>query len=69
MTAARKLHQRPRHYVGQITRREDEPAMTVECKRCDMPRPQQLTARTRMGGETWAVLPCTSCPLDLRGTR
>lgn len=65
MTAARKLQQRPRHYVGEITRREDEPAMCEECKKCGTPRPQQLLARAAKGGETWAVLPCTSCPLDL----
>lgn len=65
MRAARKLPERPRHYIGEITRREDEPAMTVECKKCDLPRPQQLLAREAKGGETWTVLPCTSCPLDL----
>lgn len=59
----------PKYVIGDISRREDEPAMTVECRKCDLPRPQQLMARAAKGGETWSVLPCTSCPLDLGGRR
>lgn len=63
--ASRVEPTRAPYAIGDISRREDEPAMTVECKKCDLPRPQQLMARAAKGGETWAVLPCTSCPLDL----
>lgn len=55
--------------IGDISRREDEPAMCQECKRCGTPRPQQLMSRGMGCREEWALLPCTSCPLDLRGTR
>jgi hypothetical protein len=51
--------------IGEMSTRENSVLTRVDCVRCNQPRNQQLVGRTFAGGETWAVLPCTSCPLDL----
>lgn len=55
--------------IGEMSTRESSVLTRIDCERCGQPRLQQLVNRTFAGGETWAVIPCTSCPLDLRGTR
>lgn len=55
--------------IGELSTRENSVLTRIDCKRCGQPRNQQLVNRTFAGGEHWTVLPCTSCPLDLRGTR
>lgn len=51
--------------IGEMSTRENNLLARIDCKRCDQPRLQQLVGRTFAGGETWALLMCTSCPLDL----
>lgn len=55
--------------IGEMSTREQSVLTRVDCQKCGQPRNQQLINRTFAGGEHWTVLPCTSCPLDLRGTR
>lgn len=56
--------------IGEMSTREEGGMLyRIDCKRCNQPRLQQLVGRTFAGGEHWTVLPCTACPLDLRGTR
>jgi hypothetical protein len=55
----------PRVAIGEVSKRDHDAIYRVDCKHCDQPRAQQLMDRTFAGGETWSVLPCTSC----RGTR
>lgn len=54
-----------RHALGDLSTRENNLIARIDCERCNQPRLQQLVGRTFAGGETWAVLACTSCPLDL----
>jgi hypothetical protein len=51
--------------IGEMSTREQNLMARIDCERCGTPRLQQLVGRTFAGGETWAVLACTSCPLDL----
>lgn len=51
--------------IGEMSTRENNLLARIDCKRCGTPRIQQLVGRTFAGGETWALLLCTSCPLDL----
>jgi hypothetical protein len=55
--------------IGEMSTREQNLLARIDCERCNQPRLQQLVGRTFAGGEHWSVIPCTSCPLDLRGTR
>lgn len=51
--------------IGEMSTRENSVLTRVDCVRCNQPRNQQLVGRTFAGGETWAVIPCTNCPLNL----
>ena len=55
--------------IGEMSTRENSVLTRIDCKRCGSPVMQQLAGRTFAGGEHWEMVGCTSCPLDLRGTR
>jgi hypothetical protein len=62
---------KPRSYsIGDISRRENEPTMQLECKRCGGLIPQQLVwmplPKNPNPKPWWMGLGCDRCPLELR---